>query len=217
MGIRRVTINCSGSQAARSAAISYELLGEHAHCFDLSYSATESGSMIVSFVAEAARLSAVLAMLSERAGVGTDDTRVTIAEIMTTIPPVASDVHLPPATGEMAPWPRRTIHEIFMSVHAGCRLSFEYCALVVAAALISTIGLIQDSSVSVVASMLLSPLMAPIICITFGLATSHPALIRRGVRVEAIGVLLAFGVGALSGAVLPHWYGPRHLWGAGAP
>ena len=37
--------------------------------------------MILSFVAEAAYLSALLAMLSERAGVGTDDeSRVTIAE-----------------------------------------------------------------------------------------------------------------------------------------
>ena len=44
-------------------------------------------------------------------------------------------------------------------------MTFDYVALVVAAALIAAIGLIMDSSVSVVASMLLSPLMGPIFCI----------------------------------------------------
>ena len=83
--------------------------------------------------------------------------------------------------------------------------------MVTAAAAIATVGLIQDSSVSVVASMLLSPLMGPILCVSFGLATSHAELVTRGLRAELVGVILALLIGLCSGAVLAESFGPREL------
>ena len=108
--------------------------------------------MLISFIAEDAVLGRILALLGGRAGVGADDTaRVTIAELLMTMPPLTVN-----DSGSAARTSRRTIHEIHVAVDAGCRMSFDYLALVVAAAAIATVGLIQDSSVSVVASMLLS-------------------------------------------------------------
>lgn len=93
-------------------------------------------------------------------------------------------------------------------VHSS-RLTFDYVTLLLAAAAIAAAGLVQDSSVTVVASMLLSPLMAPILAITFGLAVGDRGLTRRGMRNELVGVLLCLAVGGAVGSVLAPLFGPH--------
>ena len=58
----------------------------------------------------------------------------------------------------------------------------------------------------VVASMLISPMMGPIIALTYGMATRNAALIRLGFRNELISVgitlLMGFAIGIVHGAAL---------------
>ena len=63
---------------------------------------------------------------------------------------------------------RMAVEEIYESVDSQCHLTFDYLLFCFVAAMISGVGLIQDSSVTVVASMLVSPLMGPILGVTFG-------------------------------------------------
>jgi uncharacterized membrane protein len=87
-----------------------------------------------------------------------------------------------------------SVEEIRSSINGQSRLTFDYLVMVAAAALIAGVGIITDSSVTVVASMLVSPLMGPILCAAFGIAVCRWDMVWRGVRNELYGVriILAF-------------------------
>lgn len=113
---------------------------------------------------------------------------------------------------------RMTAEEIFESIDSGSHLTFDYIAMVFVASVIAAVGLISDSSVSVVASMLVSPLMGPILAVTWGIVMRDWNLIRRGSRNEVIGVMICFGVGLLVGAAVGPFFGPANLtvtWATG--
>lgn len=73
----------------------------------------------------------------------------------------------------------------------------------------------QDSSVSVVASMLLSPLMGPILAITFGVAVKDRQLCNVGWHAELWGIVVAFLTGVLVATVMAPLY-PMEAWDASA-
>eukprot|EP01037_Dinobryon_pediforme_P046891 gene46891-60529_t len=90
---------------------------------------------------------------------------------------------------------RMTIDEIGSFIDDGNHLTFNYMILLLCASLIAGTGLIGDSATTVIASMLVSPLMGPILSITFGLAVEEWSVIRRGLRNEVVGVLISFFTG----------------------
>merc|ERR1712196_727611 len=104
-----------------------------------------------------------------------------------------------------------SVDEIFSQIDGASHLTFDYVAMTAAAAAIAAAGLVQDSSVTVVSSMLISPLMSPILSITFGLAVGHTQMTVRGLRNEIIGVLIALLVGIVTGTCLAPLFGP-HEW-----
>jgi len=74
--------------------------------------------------------------------------------------------------------------------------------------MIAAAGLSSDSSVTVVASMLVSPLMGPILCVTFGAAIQKREMVTRGIRNEAYGMLICVVVGMIAGVAIGPFYGP---------
>mmetsp|Transcript_25859 Transcript_25859/g.62285 ORF Transcript_25859/g.62285 Transcript_25859/m.62285 type:complete len:374 (-) Transcript_25859:198-1319(-) len=94
---------------------------------------------------------------------------------------------------------RQTIEEIYEIVDGSIHLTFDYLAFTFVAAIISAVGLITDSSVTVVASMLVSPLMGPILGISFGYLIGDTYMMLKSTRNELAGVLLTFVVGIFSG------------------
>ncbi|GIL74932.1 hypothetical protein Vretifemale_4796 [Volvox reticuliferus] len=75
---------------------------------------------------------------------------------------------------------RMATEEIYTGVESGSDLSFDYLAFVVVAGLIAAVGLATNSSVMIVASMLVSPLMGPILAFSFGTSASDPYLMWKG-------------------------------------
>jgi hypothetical protein len=94
---------------------------------------------------------------------------------------------------------RMTVDEIMLFIDDGNHLTFNYMGLVTAASIISGAGLLQDSATTVIASMLVSPLMGPILSITFGLAINDTSIIWRGLRNEIVGILLCILTGFVIG------------------
>lgn len=92
------------------------------------------------------------------------------------------------------------VQEMINLIHDGAACTFDYVLLLISAGLMAALGLAGNSSVIVVASMLVSPLMGPILGIAFGAASfsSSPlasvihdrALMRMSLRSEVIGILL---------------------------
>eukprot|EP00954_Amorphochlora_amoebiformis_P014626 1144011-Amorphochlora_amoeboformis.AAC.3 len=70
-------------------------------------------------------------------------------------------------------------------------------AFTVVAAIIAGVGLLTDSSVTVVASMLVSPLMGPILGVTFGFLIKDYKMMIKSIRNEILGVVLTFLTGVI--------------------
>lgn len=86
---------------------------------------------------------------------------------------------------------------------------FVTCSLLLADLLVfhlfsslAAFGLVENSMILLVSSMLISPLMGPIIATIFGIVIEDRALIRFGWANEMFGVLLATTVGFVFGLIV---------------
>ncbi|MGH6632343.1 MAG: DUF389 domain-containing protein [Sphingopyxis sp.] len=89
------------------------------------------------------------------------------------------------------------------SVARDARLDRKFLLLIILAAAIATLGLLQSSTAVVIGAMLVSPLMGPIMGVGFGLATLESNLIRRSLVTLAAGMAVAILV-----AMLIIWLSP---------
>mmetsp|Transcript_850 Transcript_850/g.1993 ORF Transcript_850/g.1993 Transcript_850/m.1993 type:complete len:414 (-) Transcript_850:368-1609(-) len=133
-------------------------------------------------------------------GVGTDFGWIDIVELTSTIP------HLKSYRNETRHKKkkyrisdRKSVEEIYQSIDSQVHLTFDFLSLVTSAAIIAAIGLIQDSAAVVVAAMIVSPLMTPILGLTFGALIRDLPLFSVCIRNECIGVLVAFATGFIVG------------------
>eukprot|EP00977_Amphora_coffeiformis_P006839 scaffold1499_cov170-Amphora_coffeaeformis.AAC.18 len=97
---------------------------------------------------------------------------------------------------------RIRVEQVAQEVTAAASLTWDYLLFVVCAAAISATGLATNSSVTVLASMLVSPIMGPILAVTFGTMIRRPAMIQKALRNEAISLFLCILVGAFGGLVV---------------
>ena len=102
----------------------------------------------------------------------------------------------------ISPKERLSVEEMYTKITAGARLSFDFIALLVVSTIIGAIGLAINNSVLIVASMLLAPLMGPILGLSLGTAIRDRRLVITGVLNEIYGLIIAFGIGLIMGIVL---------------
>ena len=95
------------------------------------------------------------------------------------------------------------VEEIYASVKKQTELSFDFIAFIILSAVMAGIGLIQNNVVIIVASMLLSPLMGPMLGIALGYVIKDWDLSVRGTYNETIALLLSFAVGAILAIMMP--------------
>ncbi|XP_077990865.1 uncharacterized protein LOC144445193 [Glandiceps talaboti] len=100
---------------------------------------------------------------------------------------------------------RLTVAQVVETVQNAGDLTFDFVILIILASIIAAIGLSEDSSVILVASMLISPLMGPILAGTFGTVIAHVKLRNLGMKTEIIGLLLCIICGFIFGLVLGTW------------
>uniref|UniRef100_T1J323 Uncharacterized protein n=1 Tax=Strigamia maritima TaxID=126957 RepID=T1J323_STRMM len=107
---------------------------------------------------------------------------------------------------------RLTVAQVVGGVKAGANLTFDYIMFVIIASLIAGLGLVENSPVVVVASMLISPIMGPIMAWTFGVVIKDKHLQRVGIKSEIIGLCTCLCTGFVFGCVC----GPLDkVWGFG--
>ena len=92
---------------------------------------------------------------------------------------------------------RILVNKLFDLVSASARISFDYVCLAFVAATIACIGLATDNQVIIVASMLVSPIMGPILEITLGTVVHDWKMVRHGLLAEVLGVSICILVGFL--------------------
>ncbi|XP_005099576.1 uncharacterized protein LOC101851953 isoform X2 [Aplysia californica] len=96
---------------------------------------------------------------------------------------------------------RLVVAQVVDSVKGDALFTFDYLMLLVLASLVSVMGLLESSSVVLVASMLISPLMGPILAGVFGTVISNEQLRNLGCKSEIKGLVLCILVGFLTGFI----------------
>lgn len=107
----------------------------------------------------------------------------------------------------------KLMHDRFLN---SSQFDFNYTTLLVIAAAIAALGLANDSSASVIASMLVSPLMGPVTSVAYGLSIGDFKMVRMGLVTEIASLIVCVVVGALFAAVmLPFNISKNGLWPTG--
>ncbi|KAI8426122.1 hypothetical protein MSG28_005074 [Choristoneura fumiferana] len=94
---------------------------------------------------------------------------------------------------------RANLAQVLHDVRTDAALTFDWLFLLIVAAFVAAIGLVENSTVILVASMLISPLMGPITAGTLGTAVRDRSLQQLGVLHELLGLFLALVIGFIFG------------------
>ncbi|XP_022704303.1 uncharacterized protein LOC111269159 [Varroa jacobsoni] len=100
---------------------------------------------------------------------------------------------------------RLTVAQVVEGVRGQGELNFDFVALILLAGMIAALGLMDNSVVSIIAAMLVSPLMGPIMAITFGIIIHDMKLIKTGLRTELCGLVLCLLFGFCFGITMAYF------------
>eukprot|EP00730_Choanoeca_flexa_P018840 TRINITY_DN9182_c0_g2_i2.p1 TRINITY_DN9182_c0_g2~~TRINITY_DN9182_c0_g2_i2.p1 ORF type:complete len:703 (+),score=175.24 TRINITY_DN9182_c0_g2_i2:135-2243(+) len=100
---------------------------------------------------------------------------------------------------------RVTVAQIINNLKSAAAVTLDYIGLCFAASVIAAIGLGRDDTVATVASMLISPLMGPILAYTFGTVVHDKELKNQGLYAELIGLAICVVTGFLIGLAAGDW------------
>jgi uncharacterized hydrophobic protein (TIGR00271 family) len=89
----------------------------------------------------------------------------------------------------------------------GSMFSFNYNVLLMVASILAGLALVSNSSATVIASMLISPIMGPVVGLAYGTTICDWKLVRRSLKVEIISLIICILVGFTIGVVT----GPTNL------
>ncbi len=94
---------------------------------------------------------------------------------------------------------RIALSEIKNKIKEKSKPSFNYFVFIILSAIMAAAGLILNSPAVVIASMILSPLMGPVLGLSFGIATSDGKMIRNSTIAQFFGILISICCGIFLG------------------
>lgn len=97
---------------------------------------------------------------------------------------------------------RMNVAKTVEAVKSDAALSFDFVVLVIVASILASFGLVENSTLFLAASMLISPLMGPILAATFGSVIKDSKLHYWGLMNEFIGIFLCIFCGFLFGLIV---------------
>lgn len=100
---------------------------------------------------------------------------------------------------------RLTVAQVVNGVRSSAELTFDFVMYAIFAGCIAAAGLLNNSAVDVAAAMMIEPVMATVIAITFGLVIRDPVLTWIGIRSCIISLIICLLVGYIYGAVAFIW------------
>jgi uncharacterized membrane protein len=89
---------------------------------------------------------------------------------------------------------------VHKKIDEGVNFSFNYNVLLLVASVLAGLGLISNSTVTIIASMLVSPIMGPVVGLAYGTTIRDWRLVRRSLRNESISLLACIFMGIIIAA-----------------
>ncbi len=93
--------------------------------------------------------------------------------------------------------------ELFEDISGASKLNRVFVVMVMLSAIVAAIGLMQNNVAVIIGAMVIAPLLGPNVALCLGTTLGDTELIRRAVRTNAIGVVLALALSALLGFMVP--------------
>ena len=81
----------------------------------------------------------------------------------------------------------------------GGRFSFNYNVLLLVASVLAALGIVSNNSTTIIASMLVSPIMGPVVAMAYGTTIFDWRMIRVGLVTELVTLVLCIVIGAIIG------------------
>nr|CAH7763133.1 unnamed protein product [Callosobruchus chinensis] len=113
---------------------------------------------------------------------------------------------------------RLTVAQVVENVKIHASLTFDFLLLIFMSTVMCAVGLVENSNVYLLSSMVMCPMMGPVLAGTFGFVIQHRHLMKMGVQNELIGLGIANLVGFCYGCLIcsiTEWYGSlggTHDW-----
>jgi uncharacterized hydrophobic protein (TIGR00341 family) len=126
-------------------------------------------------------------------GVGVEYGFIDIIDLKATLPREAEEV----SDTKIQRDATLAVEEIYENVKKQASLSFDFIAFSILAAAMAGFGLLQNNTTVIVASMLLSPLMGPMLGVALGYVVRDRQLFIKGTVNELISLGLSFAVGII--------------------
>jgi uncharacterized hydrophobic protein (TIGR00271 family) len=79
--------------------------------------------------------------------------------------------------------------------------SFNYNTLLLVASVLAGLGLVSNASATIIASMLVSPIMGPVVGLAYGTTICDWKMVKRSIRTECLSLIFCILVGAVIGAI----------------
>jgi len=131
----------------------------------------------------------------EEIGVGTEFGIIDVLPLEATIPELTKTFD---DREDLVP-DRIALVEIKNNIKESSKPSFNYFVFIILSAIIAGAGLILNSPAVVIASMIISPLMGPVLGLSFGIITSDRMMIRNSIIAQIIGILISICCGIFLG------------------
>lgn len=100
---------------------------------------------------------------------------------------------------------RLTVAQVVQGVRSSAEMTFDFVMYAIFSGCIAAAGLMNNSPVDVAAAMMIEPVMATVIAITFGLVIQDRSLTMTGVRSCIISLIICLVVGYLYGIIVFIW------------
>ncbi len=126
-------------------------------------------------------------------GIGRVKGRISITDVEATIPrirPRKQDRFLR----------RISIEELEENVSSLTKMNFNFISWTILSSILAALGLVGDDNVTLIASMIIAPLMGPLVALAFGAVTSNQKILREGVITSSVGILITITIGIIIGS-----------------
>ncbi|MGC9780436.1 MAG: TIGR00341 family protein [Candidatus Heimdallarchaeota archaeon] len=127
-------------------------------------------------------------------GIGRVKGRISISDVDATIP------HIRPRKQDRF-LRRISIEELEQNVSSLTKFNFNFISLTILSSILAGMGLIGDDNVTLIASMIIAPLMGPIVAFAFGAVTSNQKILKEGSIAEGSGILISMFIGFIIGLI----------------
>lgn len=96
---------------------------------------------------------------------------------------------------------RKSVEEIYQSISENTQLSKTFVILISLASIVASIGIMRDDVAIIIGSMVIAPLINPIMALSLATTLSDRKLGQNALSTSIIGFLIAIGIGVLFGTI----------------